>query len=531
MTAVTQAPSAARQEAGEPGRGRAVLALARFEALRLLLHPLVFVALAGYLVFLLWPGSPREDSFPVLQDVDRETQIGMELIGLAALVSANMTALRSRRHGTDAHFDVLVLRPWHRTLAHLLSVLPLTVLCAVIVTGQIWQAAAQPGAVGHASVGELAAGPLSVLVLGSAGILLARTFRSPFAAPLLAVALIAVMFVFVASAASTPWLGWLTPIAFEEGAAPLPSDLLGRPAGWHALYLVATSVLVGTAAALLSGGRHTVLKATAAGSIALTVAAAVLQGTGPSPEVEALRKEATERPSGLQECERHGPTTYCAFPEFLPWADEWDAVVRGVRGLVPDEVAERPLSARQRVYATKGAGWSGISPNAPVTSWAADDRAAGTPDALPLSTAWGSAEGELSLAAAAAVTLVTGSPAPPAAGVMCNGQGVLVVWLATQATPRTAQGLDDSPGHRRGDSILIAMPASTLMDAGYVTVRAHESAVVEALLDKPRDEVAERVAASWQELTAKETSTVRAAELLGVQAPPLTDDDRQYGCA
>ncbi|TFV32425.1 hypothetical protein E4K10_20055 [Streptomyces sp. T1317-0309] len=47
------------------------------------------------------------------------------------------------------------------------------------------------------------------------------------------------------------WLNWLQPVITEDGSPPVPSDVLGRPAGWHALYLVGLAALVLCLAVLL----------------------------------------------------------------------------------------------------------------------------------------------------------------------------------------------------------------------------------------------------------------------------------------
>uniref|UniRef100_UPI003BAE529A phytoene desaturase family protein n=1 Tax=Streptomyces scabiei TaxID=1930 RepID=UPI003BAE529A len=96
---------------------------------------------------------------------------------------------------------------------------------------------------------------LLLLLPAALGVLLGRVARSAFVAPLAVVAVLAVTMVFVAEAGSPAWLRGLTPVLFDEGARPLPSDLVGRPAAWHALYLLALAVLVAAGAVLVRGGR------------------------------------------------------------------------------------------------------------------------------------------------------------------------------------------------------------------------------------------------------------------------------------
>lgn len=110
----------------------AVLALARFEARELLHHIPVFVFLPLYFGFTGWQlfAGDAAGDYPILQDVDRGTQSGPLFLAIALLACVNRTVLRSRRNGTDGHFDVLVMEPWRRTLAHALSVVPYAVVTA-----------------------------------------------------------------------------------------------------------------------------------------------------------------------------------------------------------------------------------------------------------------------------------------------------------------------------------------------------------------------------------------------------------------
>jgi hypothetical protein len=523
VTARAAVPSA---DGGERG---AVLALARVEAARLL-HPLVRLALALYLVWTLWRGLHTAGP-PVLQDVDRGTQSDMQLLGLVTLVLANLAALRSHRHDTEAHFAVLVLRPRQRTAAHLLSVLPMGVLAAVIVAARFGSASARPGAVGHGSVFELASGPAAVLLLGGAGVLLARLSSSSFTAPIAVLVLIAIVYVFVNQGPA--WARWLLPVRVEDGADPLPSSLLGRPAGWHVLYLLAFAVLLGAAAVLRSGGRAAAVRATALGALVVTAGAAVAQGMAPADSVVAARQRATERPAGTQSCRAIGPTTYCSFPEFAPWAGRWDAVVRRVRALVPGDAGREPLTVRQHVYAEAGpSGLDGADPvPPPAGSWPADDRAAGTPGAVTVGTAPGGSADELVLATGAAYALVTGrTPGDAGRGAMCDGRGVLVLWLAAEATSRTGDDLASAVSRVDGGGVLVESPAHGTGES-VLRLRDQGFAVVRALLDRPRADVERRVGASWAELSAPGTSTGRAARLLGVRAPALTGKDRRSPCA
>ncbi|WP_217178200.1 ABC transporter permease [Streptomyces sp. AC495_CC817] len=517
MTAVTGSRATAPRPTPRPkpdavrarGRRRAMLALARVEARRLLLHPLVLIALLAYLTLVLWPGAEPEDAYPVLQDIDRETQTGQLLLGLAVLVAVNLAVLRSHRRGTEASFSVLVLPPWRRTVAHVLSVLPTVLVGALIVAGQFTAAALKPGAVGRGSVSELVTGPLLILLPGAVGVLLARVARSAFVAPLAVVAFLAFAMVFVADSTSPAWLRGLAPVVFDEGAWPLPSDLLGRPAAGHALYLLALAVLVTAGAVLLSGGRTRAVRATALGALGVTVLAVVLQGTAPSDAVRAAREVATRDPAKVQDCERHGTTTYCAFPEFTPWIDEWARVTDRVRALAGAPDAERALTVRQRVAALDGpSGGTELATTA-------------APGEVTAITAWGG-ERELEFAAGVARGLVVGHERY--GGAYCDARGVLMVWLAVRAT-RDGEAAFERTGVDHNSPGVIQAPATA------IALRGRELAVVQALFTRPRGEVERVVKASWAELSAPGTTTDRAAALLGVTAPAETADDREYQCA
>jgi hypothetical protein len=235
MTAVAEKPavSGTREERG--GSWKAVFALALFESRRLLTRIPVLVAFAVYLGWTVWRAGRDGDGYPALQDADRATQGAPMLVGLAVLLCVNHAALRSRRYDTERHFAVLVLPQWRRTAAHALSVVAAALLTAVCVAGQFGREALRPGAIGNGSVGELLVGPLTVLLFGTAGLLLAGLVRSALAAPLLVVFGLFLFAFFWGT--SDDASRWLLPAVVEASSDTLPSDLMGRPAAWHALYL------------------------------------------------------------------------------------------------------------------------------------------------------------------------------------------------------------------------------------------------------------------------------------------------------
>lgn len=487
----------------------AVFALARFEARDLLRYIPVLVMLAlyvGYTAWTLFWDKDGMDAFPALQDVDRTTQSGpLLLFGIALFVCVNRCALRSRRHGTDRQLDVLVMEPWRRTVAHVLSVVPYALLTALVVLGEFTRQALRPGAVGHGSPAELAVGPLYVLLCGAVGVLLARLVPTTFAAPLGVVGLF-VLGVFVATGTNdAKWSRWLSPMVDEtSGSTVLPSDLLGRPAAWHALYLTGLIALLALCAVLASGGRTRVLKAGTAGALALTLAGAVGQSGGVSPELTAAREQASVAPQKDQSCVRKGGSAYCAFPEWGGRTGDWAEVVDRVQALAGGTAARQPLLVRQRVEARYGL--DGDSAIEPLTA----------PDQVTVGTRWGGNRVP-EFAVAVGSVLVAGDESK--GGELCDGRVVTAMWLALGGA---AHPLTDLRNVRLGDSVTGS--AYVLAPTSGLSMSAEQTDVVRELLGRPRGEVTAAVKRHWAELTASGVSTLQVAKVLGTEVPKGAKD-------
>ncbi|MFC8424449.1 ABC transporter permease [Streptomyces sp. NPDC057236] len=505
MTTLTAGPPAATATAPGPRASwAAVLTLARFETRRLLLRVPVLVAFAVYLGWTVANTPTSWDGFPALQDADRATQNAPLLVGLAVLLCANQAVLRSRRHDTDRHFAVLVVQPWRRTAAHLLSVAAVALLTGVCVAGQFTWEALKPGAVGHGSPGELLAGPLSVLLLGVLGVLLARLLASPFVAPLLLVLLL--FFAMLTTGfGNEGWARWLAPTVGENTSDTLPSELLGRPAAWHALYLTGLALSAALLAVLVSGGaRLWTVRVGVAGAVALTLVGAVAQSRGVSPETTEARTRYSVTPEKEQRCAGRDTTTYCAFPEWGARTDDWAEVLDGVRSLAGGTAQDRPLVVRQRVEARYGL--DSDAAIAPATR----------PGEVTVGTAWGGNRVP-EFAVAVAGVLVAGTEA--GAGDMCDGRMVTVMWLALADRP---DPMSDLRRVRLDDSDTGS--AVVLSQTNPLSVTAAQTEVVRELLRRPVDGTAAKVKAHWAELTAPEVTTDRVAELLGLDEPEAKDE-------
>ncbi|MFD5588236.1 ABC transporter permease [Streptomyces sp. NPDC058733] len=505
MSATLTPPAPAVTEPGRtPGPWRAVLALARFEARELLLYIPVLVFLLLYTGYTLWQSFFHRDGmddYPVLHYVDRSTQSGPLLVAIAVFLCVNRAALRSHRQGTDRHFDVLPVPPWQRTLAHALSVVPVAAVVALVVTAEFTVAALRPGAVGHGSVAELAVGPLSVLLAGVLGVLLARLVRSSFPAPLFVIGLyVAVTLVAVAADGTDPdGVNWLSPVVDQSGGKPVPSDLLGRPAGWHALYLIGLTVLLLGAALLRSGLRSRSLGALTALAVAATGAGIAGQSTAGTDQVRAARTTASVHPEKVQRCVPHGTNVYCAFPEWTGTTADWAAVADRVQRLAGGTAEHRRLTVRQRLEARYG-----------LTSDSALEPLTG-PGQLTVGTRWGGNRVP-EFAVGVASVLVAGDE--KAAGALCDARVVTVMWLALAAQPHPMDALRDV---RLDDSVTGS--AIALAPTEPVSMSAAQTDVVRELLAEPPARVTAAVKAHWDELTSPRTPLARVAQLLGVPAP------------
>ncbi|MEU9651980.1 ABC transporter permease [Streptomyces sp. NPDC048110] len=502
MSAVAVEESAPVQTPLHDRGARAVLALARFEARRLLLSIPVVIAFVAYVAWIVWRTRDSWDGNPVLQDADRATQSMPMLVGLAVLLCAARAVVRSERHGTEPHFATLVLQPWRRTAAHALSVVPAALLTAVCVAGQFGWEALKPGAVGHGSPAELAVGPLTVLAFGTLGVLLGRMTMSAFAAPLLVVVLLFV-FVLGTGPSEASGLSWLAPAVPVIGPDSLPSDLLGRPAAWHALYLAGAALCIAFLAMAVAGGRGAFVRASLALSLAAAVTGGVLQARGvtPSPELTAAREHASADPDLT--CAEHGGSTYCALPEWAPRTGAWAEVVDRVQAVAGGSAHDRPLVVRQRIDARYGPGTDASIP------------ASTEPHRVTVGTAWGGNRVPEFSSAVAAV-LVAGTEA--AGSELCDGRMVTVMWLSLswQDDPMDALRrvrLDDSV---TGSAIVLSPTDPLSMTEG-------QTDVVRRLLENPPAGTGARVKKHWAELTAPGVTTARVAELLGVPGPKKAD--------
>ncbi|MDQ0581912.1 ABC transporter permease [Streptomyces rishiriensis] len=496
-----------------PREGRrtgAVLALARFEARELLQQIPVLFSFFLYVVLvgLRLMSKDGMDDFPVLNTVDRRTQAAPLLFALALFICVNAAALRSRKHGTAQQFGVLAMEPWRRTLAHVLSVIPFAGLTALVVAAEYTREALKPGAIGHGSFGELAVGPLSVLLAGVMGVLLARLLPSSFV-PILFVIAVYVIGVLVSGLIDVEQDGVrrLDPIQFfsSSGGDPVPSDLLGRPAGWHALYVTGLCAVLACAALLVAGGRTRAVKAATALALAATAAGVIGQVPRDTAALDAARRTASDSPQKVQSCLTHDHSTYCSFPEWSGVRDDWAQVVDRVRSGAGGTAADAGLTVRQRISTDGGLETDGaLDPST-------------TPGEVTIGTRWGG--NRVPEFAVGVATVLVGGSEEVTTEPMCDARAVTIMWLVLghdptpMATFRDVR-LDDST---TGSGVVLA-PTNGLSLTGAQTT------VIGELLERPRAEMTARVKAHWTQLTSARTTTARAAQLLGVEVPKEAEE-------
>lgn len=266
--------------------------LARVEGRRLLLHPVVLVAFVLSVVWMiaLAKGMVGGDYFVVA---------GPGLLPLlAALVAANLAALRSRRSDTEELYESLPSPERTRTLAHLLSLAWLFAGSAVFVAAAFVGLGGLDGFVigfdgttAVPSVAELAHGPLAVTTVAALGIALARWIPFLPAGPVLAAGLVVFQMPVTLWGIESAWK-WFLPLANAADTPPgtsFPCDRSGEgdgwcgepvfqttAAGWHLAYLAGLGIAFG-GVALLRHDRRPRTIAVAVAGLAVAAVAGVLQ--------------------------------------------------------------------------------------------------------------------------------------------------------------------------------------------------------------------------------------------------------------
>jgi hypothetical protein len=536
------AAGAPREVPAEVRSRRSMLALAGVESGRLLRHPAVLAATALG-VWLLWRWG--KGTLPVLHYADIATQFPLAPLAAAALLAANLAVLRPHRDGAVDLYGATRLSLARRTLAHLLSVLPLAALGGVLVAADLAWLAGVPGRVGTPNLAEAATGPALIVLAGWLGVLLGRVWRSVAVAPLVlvvvAVGSLTLADLHVGGHDQRPWV-WLGTLLRPVTIDPPPAALLGRPATWHLVYLLGAAVVLGALAVWRGQAQaraprrpRAVTGAVLVAALAVTAVAAVTQTRPTSPALAARRLAAASNPAAHQVCQRRGPAVYCVFPGFEPQIGLWEPTVRAVLAGVPPAAAARaaPVTVAQRIgwprlftddaflTADQGHGDRGDRPVAPVgTAWGRDGQALATSQArLAGNVAARVTEqaDQVQQPSGEQPKSSVGSAAePPPPNVGCNARAVVALWLAARASPHVAVGLRQQVTDAR--FAFIAFPND--VDSDDVVWGVREAELALALLERPSDQVTQTLWRHWDLLTSPATTLERLGEVVGVQPPP-----------
>jgi hypothetical protein len=538
-----------REVPAEVRSRRSMLALAAVESGRLLRHPAVLAATA-LTVWLLWRWG--RGTVPVLHYADIATQFPLAPLAAAALLATNLAVLRPHRDGAVDLYGATRLSLGRRTLAHLLSVLPVAGLGGVLVVADLAWLAGVPGGVGRPNLAEAATGPALILLGGCLGVLLGRVWRSVAVAPLVLVGLavgsltMADLYVGGHDQRSWVWLGTLLrPVTID----PPPVVLLGRPAAWHLVYLLGAAVVLGALAVWRSQAHARVRRraqavtgAVVVAALAVTTVAAVAQ-TRPTSEALAARRLATaSNPAAHQVCQRRGPAVYCVFPGFEPQIGLWEPTVRAVVAGVPPAAAARavPVTVAQRIgwprlFEEEGpegeeASVAGDGPVAPIgTVWGRDGQALATTQARLASNVAARVIGRPGKVLKPDGEQPKSSSGPAvemtAPGEGCGARAVVALWLAARASPHAAEALRQQVTDARLPFITFTNDVN--IDDVIWGMREGQTAL--ALLERPGDQVAQSVWRHWGLLTSPATSLERLGELVGVQPPPHRAPAPEFG--
>lgn len=496
-----------------------VLALA--ETRRLLTHPAVLTALVAVLMLWLVPLTANTASleFSYLTAASVDVQQPLLLLAGGTFAGANMIAMYPYRFGTLEFESVLSLPQWQRVSALSVATVGPALAGLLVASAQLLVQVVAPGAAGRVRVGEVLAIPAVIILSGLLGILVAEATRNTAAGFVLLVVFGIVAFVGIASESPTRWL------AFVAGhnpfiEPPMPAELIDRPEWWHLLWLAGLAAVVAGATLWLTSRSPLLLTITAA-LVTVPVLAAVMQLRQASPDLERRLAQAQQAPSARQECVVRGKVTYCAFPEFSSRIDSWAEIVDGQLAVVPPGSAPAKLHVRQHLPIATGD--QGMGMPLPLDAWAADDAAAGTPNAIPVSTRWSAGgvdsydETEvIGFSAWLAGVLTTGAPLAADGNEICGGRGAVALWLAASATPDTRQALATVDSHTSGGLGVVSL--TSLNSMAGVRFGESETALAGALLQGDPAEVRAAVTEHWIKLTDPKTDVQRAAELLGLRA-------------
>lgn len=511
--------------AGIPTSAEVATRLAGFEAWKLLIHPVLLVGLGLSVILFLGQVLEPTDLASAAQD----SGVVLVPFAWAAMIAANLAALRSRRDGTDELISSLPSTPHMRTLGHLLSGFAAAGVGVALILIAMANEVLLRDAFGTPNLGMLSVGPLIVLGGCFLGVLTARWVPSVIVGILLVIATFAAEGVTGSSQTSPArWLQFWVQVVGEDGGHPFPG-----PSDWHVLYLVGL-VAIGAFVALARHGLTRVLVGFGAGTLLVAGVAGVAQTRQPS-DAEVRRQVAlfTQTPD---QCDERAGVRYCVSkPSNRNRFDQWQPVVTRVLARVPERpgrgmllVSERepkivsnqhctptPLldlqAPRVRAAVDPGEVWTTDGAVHPGPEWPWDGECNFTDHGIVLSLQVG----------AWAVGL---PPSQSAAEAPCRAdrqaRSVLALWLAGQSDPGAPGAIADllDASQRIGLGVAVGFDWATWPNWGVAWADT-DMAMSLALLERPADDVGRIVQDNWSRLVDPSTPASEFAALAGIAVP------------
>jgi len=552
------------------------LQLARIETRRAVFHPATIVGFA-LAVWAMW-GLSRGEA-PVLNRAGANTSLPLALIGAGSLIAVSEASIRMWRTEHSEAIDIAPASPRTRTTGLLIAasspvglalvlqsaVLGLMMLNRPVTTLDWWDALA---------------GPATVALLITAGVAAGRWAPSRLTGPLLMVLILGLSILFGSYGIRqefgdwTAWLAPLVPLEFD------PVEIAFRPTARHMLYLIA---LIGVFAtiALLRGGtrRRVILVSSLAAGLGLVVVGVALQSRAFQRYDFDQTLAAYLPPDADYVCDKRATVTYCAYPAYQGWIEEWAALVQPVVELAPDSSHGQTLVVRQ--YPTRAldllANGSGTHMDyefglATGMWWgrrAGGGSSAEWGDAYPFGMALGAASWTVGLP----LELTAGTwsqelgpdgqteshkfvpgveDVPPeevsyqACTTSDQGRAIVALWMAAQASPVSEQHLRnqiENPEYplveefRNPDGSVVygyqGLHGSTGTGQPYpwyaLDFQIREAYYAYQLLSRPDDQVLDLIHANWSRLTDPSTTTLDAVTILGLE--PIAGFEDQLSLA
>lgn len=518
------------------------LQIARVEGLRLVRHPFCLVGVllgAALMVAGTWT------VIPVLSRHDGMTVDALAPLAAATLVVSHLAVSRSERHRTTELYGTTPARIETTTLGHLLALGWAFGFALFVALAELTYMKAV-GGVGTPRILVVLTGPALVVLGGAIGVAVGRFTRQPFAGPL---ALIAI----VALSAGMLNAGSLQPRAVADSLSPyLPGDHWGhgigelslRPVGLQLAYvfsLAATASLV----ALVRVRRRAILVVL----LCVSVASSALFGRGradmPTPTEEIAVAAPFLEPDKHRSCESRSGIRYCAYPAYVSWIDKWAAVAGSVVAAAPERpedlaVTQLPTDSEfqgSNAYVAGAAfrrlhraGSLGTAHEIhPGMTWGRNAGAGVFELAFGLKVAervtgidaeFKVTEEDLAMLPKRARKMI-GTGRVDSCTALGQGRSIVAIWLAAQATPRS-----------RATFLTALAPADErsvgqiqLWDYQYqvfgyaapvVNWGTREAEYAQQLLARDDAEVEVLLAANWERLTDRNTTSDEAAVVLGL---------------